>query len=75
MAKICQMCVMDYVNRIIETENSGLDIGEFDTNELLFIIGEKTNEENIANMNQAKEQFYTVKNIRHMKLAKEGMYK
>jgi hypothetical protein len=46
---------MVYITKLIELERNVPSWDELETKELLFVLGEKTTEENIVNMNLARE--------------------
>jgi len=54
--KICEACVWDYIKRLIELEKYMPTWNECKTDELLFVIGEPETQENIVNMNIARER-------------------
>lgn len=56
MVKICETCVMDYVNRLMELEEYMPSCTELEAAEILFAIGELQTQENILHMNVAKER-------------------
>lgn len=53
--KICETCVMDYLNRLIKLERYMNSWRECETDELLLAIGELQTEENITHMDMARE--------------------
>lgn len=56
MVKICETCVMNYVNRLMELEEYMPSCTELEAAEILFAIGELQTQENILHMNIAKER-------------------
>lgn len=56
MVKICETCVMDYLNRLMELEKNMPSWTELETTEILFAIGEPQTQENVVHMDVARER-------------------
>lgn len=56
MEKICEVCVAEYLRRLIELERIVSCWKEFNNIELLFALGETVNEENLTHISVAREK-------------------
>jgi len=55
MTKICEICVMVYVTKLMELERALSDWQGLNLPELLLAVGEELSEENLIHMELAKE--------------------
>lgn len=56
MTRICFLCIMDFLKRLIELERYMPSWKESETIELLLAIGEPQSQENVVYMNAAREK-------------------